>query len=168
MIYGSNQENSCLISSTLRILTTLRQTQSVYFYYRYLKMIFLVKLWIFFYLFFYLATFNPASNGKPNLTLQLKSDPAGHARHIVLVVEEGGHVPRRRRYSCVPQHVALEKKQRSAAHRVRRSSVESASACCKAGSSSILDSAVGNPRRFFPLSRPAMRRWRGTSANDDG
>jgi hypothetical protein len=51
---------------------------------------------------------------------------------------------------------------------VQRGSVGSASASNKAGPSLILGSAVGTTGRFFPLSLPAMKRWRETSANGDG
>ncbi len=47
---------------------------------------------------------------------------------------------------------------------VRRGAVCSASACCKAGPSSIL----GTTGRVFPLSFQAMRRWREAPANGDG
>ncbi len=49
---------------------------------------------------------------------------------------------------------------------VRRGSVGSASACCKAGPSSILGSAPQGG--FSPLSTSAMRIWREASANRDG
>jgi hypothetical protein len=49
---------------------------------------------------------------------------------------------------------------------VRRGSVGSASACWKAGPSSILGSAPQGG--FSPLSTSAMRKWREASANEDG
>jgi len=49
---------------------------------------------------------------------------------------------------------------------VRRGSDGSASACCKAGPSSILGSAPQGG--VSPLSRQAMRKWREASANGDG
>jgi hypothetical protein len=49
---------------------------------------------------------------------------------------------------------------------VRRGSVGSASACWKAGPSSILGSAPQGG--FSPLSTSAMRKWREASANGDG
>jgi hypothetical protein len=49
---------------------------------------------------------------------------------------------------------------------VRHGSVGSASACCKAGPSSILDSAPQGG--VSPLRRQAMRKWREASANGDG
>jgi hypothetical protein len=50
--------------------------------------------------------------------------------------------------------------------RVRRGSFGSASACCKAGPSSILGLAPQGG--VSPLSRQAMRKWREASANGDG
>ncbi len=49
---------------------------------------------------------------------------------------------------------------------VRRGSVSSASACYKAGPSSILGSAPQGG--VSPLSRQAMRKWREASANGNG
>ncbi len=49
---------------------------------------------------------------------------------------------------------------------VRGGSVGSASACYKAGPSSILGSAPQGG--VSPLSRQAMRKWREASANGDG
>jgi hypothetical protein len=49
---------------------------------------------------------------------------------------------------------------------VRRGSVGSASACWKAGPSSILGSAPQGG--FSPLSTSAMRKWREALANGDG
>jgi hypothetical protein len=49
---------------------------------------------------------------------------------------------------------------------VRRGSDGSASACCKAGPSSILGSAP--QEGVSPLSRQAMRKWREASANGNG
>ena len=42
-----------------------------------------------------------------HLPLELEGDTAGHARHVVLVVKEGGNVADVAGDGRVPQHVAL-------------------------------------------------------------
>ncbi len=49
---------------------------------------------------------------------------------------------------------------------VRRGKVGSASACCKAGASSVLGSALQGG--VSPLSIQAMKKWREASANGEG
>ncbi len=53
---------------------------------------------------------------------------------------------------------------RSGSIRARRGSISSPSACCRPK----FDSRLGITGRFFLLSWPPMRRWRGTSANYGG